>query len=290
MNIGFIGLGAMGGPMAENLVKANHNVFVYDVSESAREMLEEKGATNCSNVAVLAENADVILVSLPNSQIVESTMLTENGVFANAKKGAIIIDMSSVSPTSTKKLETIANDRQLNYVDAPVSGGVAGAKNGTLTIMVGAKDEVMENILPILNILGKNIYHVGETGLGDTIKIVNNLLLGCNMVALAEAVVLGQKSGLSPETMYEIVKMSSGNSYVLNAKMEKFILPEQYEGGFAVNLQHKDLGLALELGNELDVSLPFTTLASQIFEAVKEKGMGNRDISYLVKHLQELSN
>ncbi|MDF2473495.1 MAG: hgd [Anaerocolumna sp.] len=290
MNIGFIGLGAMGGPMAENLVKANHNVFVYDVSESAREMLEEKGATNCSNVAVLAENADVILVSLPNSQIVESTMLTENGVFANAKKGTTIIDLSSVSPTSTKKLEAIANDKQLNYVDAPVSGGVAGAKNGTLTIMVGAKDEVMENILPILNILGKNIYHVGETGLGDTIKIVNNLLLGCNMVALAEAVVLGQKSGLSPETMYEIVKMSSGNSYVLNAKMEKFILPEQYEGGFAVNLQHKDLGLALELGKELDVSLPFTTLASQIFEAVKEMGMGNRDISYLVKHLQDLNN
>ncbi len=268
MNIGFIGLGAMGSPMAENLIKAGYKVFVFDISEQAGKLLEEKGAINCKSIAVLAESAEVIFSSLPNSQIVENTMLADNGVFAHAKEGTIIIDLSSVSPTSTKKLETLADKRGLKYADAPVSGGVAGARAGALTIMVGAKREVMDEIRPILNVLGKNIYYVGETGLGDTIKIVNNLLLGCNMAALAEAVVLGQKSGLSPDTMYEIVKMSSGNSYVLNAKMERFILAGQYEGGFAVNLQHKDLGLALELGKELEVSLPFTALASQIFERV----------------------
>lgn len=287
MKIGFIGLGAMGEPMAKNLVNAYKTVYVYDIAEQARKKLEEQGAIACSNIAELSKNAEIIVCSLPNSAIVENIMTGEDGVFAHAKENTIVIDMSSVSPTCTIKMEEIARQHHCFYADAPVSGGVMGAVNATLTIMVGAKPEVMAKIEPVLRNLGKNIYHVGEAGSGDSIKIVNNLLLGCNMIAVAEALMLGQKSGLSLETMLEIVKVSSGNSYVFGAKMENFILKQQYDGGFAIQLQHKDLNLALELAEELEVDLPLVKLSSDLYERVKEAGLGKKDISYMVPFLEE---
>lgn len=289
MKIGFIGLGAMGAPMAKKLVNVYETVYVYDIEEQARKNLEEQGAIACTTIAQLAKNAEIILCSLPNSSIVEHIMTGEEGVFAYAEEGTIVIDLSSVSPTCTIKMEKLAEQHHCFYADAPVSGGVTGAANATLTIMAGAKPEVMEKIKPVLSHLGKNIYHVGDTGSGDSIKIVNNLLLGCNMAAVAEALLLGQKSGLSLETILEIVKVSSGNSYVFGAKVENFIMKQQYEGGFAIQLQHKDLNLALELAGELEVELPLVKLSSDIYQRVMEAGLGKKDISYLVPFSEEKS-
>lgn len=288
MKIGFIGVGNMGKPMARNLLKAGYSVSVYDLMEANVNELAAEGAIPCKTNLELAASVDVVFASLPNAAIVASVMAGPNGVISACKPGTTIIDMSSVSPSSTRKMAKLATDKGVNYVDAPVSGGTAGAAAGTLTIMVGADDEVFEKIKPVLEVIGKNIYHVGGTGLGDAIKIVNNLLLGCNMVALAEALVLGAKCGLKPETMRDIISVSSGNSYALGAKLEKFIMAGDFSGGFMTDLQYKDLGLALESAKEVAMPLPMTAVATEVFEMARAAGLGREDMSSVIKVWEQL--
>lgn len=287
MHIGFIGLGAMGKPMAKNLVHA-YKLSVNDIIEPAIEELVGMGATRCASPRDIALNTDVIITMLPNASIVENVLCSSNGVFAGVKEGQIIIDMSSVAPHSTRKMAKIAMEKGVKYIDAPVSGGVVGAEGGTLTIMVGGDKDTVQKIQPILDTLGKNIYHVGEVGSGDAVKIVNNLLLGANMAAVAEALVLGVKAGLKPETMYEIIKSSSGRSYALEAKMPKFILKGNFAQGFAVDLQYKDLDLAIDTAKNLGVPMPVTNTAQQVFEMARAKGLGREDISAIIKVWEEL--
>lgn len=289
MKIGFVGLGAMGKPMACNLLKAGYEVYAFDVVEAAVREMEGKGARGCATAGELAGKADAIICSLPNAKIVESVMCSEGGVFENCKAGTIIIDMSSVAPNSTKAMAKKAAEKGIGYIDAPVSGGVSGAAAGTLTIMVGADDAAFEKVKPVLDVLGKNIYHVGEVGGGDAIKMVNNLLLGCNMAALSEALTLGVKCGLSVETMKEVISVSSGRSYALDAKLEKFIMADQFTGGFAVDLQYKDLGLALEASRDERVPLPMTAAAVQVYEMARAKGQGREDMSSVVKVWEDLT-
>ncbi len=288
MKIGFIGVGNMGKPMARNLLKAGYSVSVYDLMEANVNELAAEGAIPCKTNLELAASVDVIFASLPNAAIVASVMAGPSGVISACKPGATIIDMSSVSPSSTRKMAKLATDKGVNYVDAPVSGGTAGAAAGTLTIMVGADDAVFEKIKPILEVIGKNIYHVGGTGLGDAIKIVNNLLLGCNMVSLAEALVLGAKCGLKPETMRDIISVSSGNSYALGAKLDKFIMAGDFSGGFMTDLQYKDLGLALESAKEVAMPLPMTAVATEVFEMARAAGLGREDMSSVIKVWEQL--
>ena len=288
MKIGFIGVGNMGKPMARNLLKAGYSVSVYDLMEANVNELAAEGAIPCKTNLELAASVDVVFASLPNAAIVASVMAGPSGVISACKPGATIIDMSSVSPSSTRKMAKLATDKGVNYVDAPVSGGTAGAAAGTLTIMVGADDAVFDKIKPILEVIGKNIYHVGGTGLGDAIKIVNNLLLGCNMVSLAEALVLGAKCGLKPETMRDIISVSSGNSYALGAKLEKFIMAGDFSGGFMTDLQYKDLGLALESAKEVAMPLPMTAVATEVFEMARAAGLGREDMSSVIKVWEQL--
>ncbi|SHK45700.1 NAD(P)-dependent oxidoreductase [Hespellia stercorisuis] len=283
MNIGFIGLGAMGGPMASNLLQISNKVYVYDTQREAAAALEEKGAVYCSTLKTLAQHCDYILTSLPNGSIVESVMTGEEGIFSSCAAQTTIIDLSSVAPSTSQKLAKLAQHYQLFYLDAPVSGGVAGAKSGTLTFMIGGNKTVYENARPIFDCLGKTCFHVGDVGAGDAMKIINNLLLGCNMAALSEAFTLGKKCGLDPQMMYDIIKVSSGRSYALEAKTEKFILADQYEGGFSINLQHKDLNLALEAAKDTTTPVPMTSSATQIYEVAKTMEYGTSDISALVK-------
>lgn len=289
MKIGFIGLGAMGRPMASNLLSAGYEVHAFDVVEAAVKELEAKGAVGHGAASELAGQVDVIICSLPNAKIVEGVMCGENGVLDRCKQNAIIIDMSSVAPNSTREMAKKAAAKGVHYIDAPVSGGVSGAAAGTLTIMVGADDETFAKVKPIFDVLGKNIYHVGEVGGGDAIKMVNNLLLGCNMAALAEALALGVKCGLSVETMKQVISVSSGRSYALDAKLEKFIMAGQFAGGFAVDLQYKDLGLALEASRDERVPLPMTAAASQVYEMARAKGQGREDMSSVVKVWEDLT-
>lgn len=288
--IGFIGLGAMGKPMALNLLKAGYSVLAFDINQNMVDEIAKQGAVPCTSSGEVAVAADVMITSLPNAGIVEAVMVGSEGIFSQCKAGTTIIDMSSVSPSSTLKMAALAKPLGIDYVDAPVSGGTKGAEAGTLTIMVGADDAVFERIKPILEVIGSDIYHVGATGTGDAVKIVNNLMLGCNMAILAEALILGVKCGLKVETMQQIISKSSGRSYVMDAKLEKFIMKDSFEGGFAMDLQHKDLGLALEAGKENHIPLPMTALATQIFESGRASGLGREDMSAIIKVWEKITN
>ncbi len=290
MTIGFIGLGAMGNPMAANLLKNNDTVKVFDMNPAAVVTLVEKGAIAAQDIPSLADGCDVVLTSLPNGAIVEGVMLGDNGVIKHINSGGLIIDLSSVAPETSKKMAKEASAYEVDYMDSPVSGGVAGAVAGTLTFMVGASEAGYAKGLPVLEAMGKNIFHVGEVGSGDAMKIVNNLLLGCNMAALSESLNLGLKCGLDLETMYNILKISSGRSYALEAKMEPFIMAGKLDGGFAINLQHKDLGLALEAGKDTITPTPMTAAATQVFGLAKSMDYGTNDISSLVSMWQEICN
>ncbi|MDF2927158.1 MAG: hgd [Paenibacillaceae bacterium] len=283
MQIGFIGLGIMGSAMAENLVKAEHRVQVYDVSPQSVEALAQAAAVACSSVAEACRGASVICLSLPNDSIVTSVLTGPDGVLASAVPGSVIIDFSSISPDTVKALAQTAEECGLTYVDAPVSGGRSGAEAGTLTIMAGCTDQVLEVIRPVLEGVGKRIFALGASGCGAAVKIVNNLLLGVSMAAMGEALALGAKYGLTAAVMNEVVSVSSGRSYVWEAKMKPFVMADSYEGGFAVALQRKDLNLALAAAAQAGLSMPMTEAAEQLFAEAQEHGFGKLDISSVVK-------
>lgn len=289
-NIGFIGLGAMGNPMALNLALAGYKVYAYDVSKDAVNRLakESNNVMSCSSLAEVAKNSEMILSSLPNDAIVTETMSGIDGVINNCSKGTIIVDLSSVSSKTSQDMYKIAKEKGVDYMDAPVSGGVAGAKKGTLTLMVGGDKEVFDKAVEVLNCIGKNINYIGEIGLGDAIKIVNNLILGCNMATLSQALLLGRKLGLSYETMNSIIGSSSGNSYVFNAKMENFIIPDKFDGGFAIALQKKDMGLALASAEDVGVNLSMGKEAIGLFEEAMKMGYEKNDISALTKAVSKM--
>lgn len=290
MKVGFIGIGVMGKPMAKNILRAGYPLFVNDVNEAAVQELVTEGAKWVQNPRILAQEVDVVITMLPNGEIVERVLLGEQGVFAGAKAGLTIIDMSSVAPTFTRKMAKLAFEQQLDYLDAPVSGGVKGAAEGTLTIMVGGEKELVERYQALLGVMGKKIYHVGKAGAGDAVKIVNNLLLGVNMAAAAEAFILGTKLGLDPQVLLEIIGASSGNSYALTAKMPNFVFKGQFEAGFAIDLQYKDLELAIQTAKEGNVPMILTNVAQQVFEQARAAGLGREDISAVIKPLEDLLN
>lgn len=288
MKIGFIGLGVMGGRMAKNFLKAGHQVVVSDVVQANVDSLVEAGAVAASSIRELAQAAEIVFTSLPNGAIVRAVLLGEGGLFEHLPANSIVVDLSSIEPDAARQLTTEAHDRSLYFADAPVSGGIAGAEQGTLTIMVGAAPEVFEKIDPLLANIGKKVFHVGPPGAGQAMKMINNMLLAANMASLAEALVLGQKQGLSFEMMRDIISVSSGNSYVLSAKMNNFILKNDYTPGFTVDLQYKDLGLAIASGRSEQMPLPMANAASQVYELARANHLNNDDISVLVHLWQSL--
>lgn len=288
MKVGFIGIGAMGKPMAKNLLNAGYDLTVNDVNEAAVAEMVALGAKEAHTPAELAAKVDVVITMLPNFNVVASCMEGANGVLAGAKEGTVIIDMSSVSPGQTRKMAEKAEKNGLVYLDAPVSGGVTGAEKGSLTIMIGGPEDTVKKVMGIFNTLGKKVYHVGPVGSGDAVKIVNNLLLGINMTAVAEALVLGVKAGLKPKVLLEIIGFSSGRSYALEAKAEKFIMKGNFEPGFTIDLQYKDLELATQTAKDLGVPMYLANLSQQIFENARAAGLGKKDISAVIQILEKL--
>lgn len=289
MQVGFIGIGAMGKPMAANLLQAGFDLTVYDVSGDAVEQMAKAGAKPGATPKEVALASEVVITMLPNFHTVSGVLQGASGVLAGARQGMTLIDMSSVSPTQTRQLVPLAEERGMVYLDAPVSGGVAGAEKGALTIMVGGPAAAVEKMMPVFQAMGKKIYHVGSVGSGDAMKIINNLLLGVHTAALAEALVLGVKAGLDPRMMREIIGASSGNSYALEAKMPNFILKGNFEPGFAMDLQYKDLELATQTGKDLGMPLYMGNLAQQIFEQARAAGLGKKDISAVIRLWEELA-
>ncbi|MBP2641294.1 MAG: beta-hydroxyacid dehydrogenase, 3-hydroxyisobutyrate dehydrogenase [Firmicutes bacterium] len=285
--VGFIGLGAMGRPMASNVLKAGYELTVFDVVKTAVEQMAEQGAKTALTPREVAERCDVVLISLPNAKIVEAVMTGEDGLLVGAHKGQIFIDLSSVTPEHTRRMAKLAEAKGVDYMDAPISGGVAGATSGTLTIMVGGSEHALAQCQDILQVIGKKIFHAGSVGAGDAVKLVNNLLLGINMAAVAEAMTLGVKAGLDPKVLLEIISVSSGRSYALEAKVPGFILKRNFEPGFAVDLQYKDLEMAVQTGKELGMPLLLTNVAQQVYETAKAKGLGRKDISSIITLSEE---
>lgn len=288
MKIGFIGLGRMGKHMATNVVKAGFDTYVNDLVPALVDQLVALGAKHCPTNQALAAEVDVAFTMLPNGAIVESVMCGPEGVLAACKSGTIIVDMSSVAPETTQKMARAAAEKGVKYIDAPVSGGTAGAEAGTLTIMVGADDETFEKVKPVLQAIGRSIHHIGGVGMGDAMKIVNNMLLAANMASLAEALVLGAKCGLDPDTMYDIISTSSGNSYALTAKMKKFIMADAFEPGFALDVQYKDLTLAQEASRTAKTPIPMSNTCIAIYEQARAAGLGGEDMSAVIKVWERL--
>ncbi len=290
MKIGFIGLGVMGKRMAKRFHDEGYNIKVFDVMKAALDEFKKLGVKTGSSPGDVAAETDVIFMSLPNSQVVTNVVVGKDGILSKARQGTIIVDLSSITPKAIKDIYKKTISKGVEVLDAPVSGGSAGAKAGTLTIMVGGKKKVLEKVEHLLKVIGKTIYHVGDVGAGDSVKLVNNLLLGANMVAVAEALVLGVKAGLNPEIIFDVITNSSGNSYALKAKYPKFISQGNFEPGFMVDLQYKDLQLAVETAKDLGIPLLMGNMAQQIFDIAKAERLGQKDISSVINLYEKWSD
>ncbi|MEE8569589.1 MAG: 2-hydroxy-3-oxopropionate reductase [Candidatus Bathyarchaeia archaeon] len=288
VKIGYIGLGVMGKPMAKNLLKAGHQLVVYDVVKEKVDDLVQAGAEPADNCRDAASRGDIIILMLPDSPEVEAVMLGEEGVLEGARPGSIIIDMSSISPLVDIALEKKAREKSLKMMDAPVSGGEPGAVAGTLAIMVGGDASTFDEIKGILNVMGKSVVRVGEIGAGQFTKLANQILVAVHLQAMSEALVFAKKAGLDVQKVYDAVKGGLAGSNVLNAKVP-LVLKRNYKPGFRIKLHIKDLKNALIVGRELGIPLPATALAQTFFEACDAAGRGNLDHGALITVTEELA-
>jgi 3-hydroxyisobutyrate dehydrogenase len=288
VSVGFIGLGNMGNPMAANVLKNGFPVTVFDKNPRTMENLVQAGAKAASSAKQVAESAEILLTCLPGSPEVEALYLEAGGLIEIAKSGTVLVDLSSVLPSTPRKLEPRATARGLQYLEAPVSGGVTGARAATLAIMTGGDAAVLERVRPILRAIGPNIYHVGKAGAGNTIKAINNMMSSVNALAMMEGMVLGLKAGLDLETMAKIVKASSGNSNAL-ARVERNLLPRDFEPGFKVQLMNKDLDTFNTIARELHVPVSFANIAQRYQQAALAAGLGEKDTSVVFTLIERLA-
>lgn len=291
MQIGFIGIGVMGRPMALNLLKAGHHVTLFARHPEKPEVQEvlQAGAKQAPSPRAVAMVADMVITMLPNSPQVEEVVAGEQGVLAGARKGLIIIDMSTIAPASSRKLGEIAAAKGAHFLDAPVSGGSQGAINGTLSIMVGGAQDIFEQIRPVLESMGKNIFYVGPQGTGEIVKLVNNMLAGTIAAAISEAFVLGVKAGADVDMMAKIIGVSTGGSWQLANQFPLRAFNGSFQPGFMTDLLHKDLGLALDLAEENKTTTPLTALARQMYEMARAAGYGRADYTSLLKVLEQMA-
>ena len=285
----FIGLGNMGLPMALNLARKGDEVCGFDLSQPSVEKLVQGGGRAGADRAAEVAAADVVITMLPASKHVEEILLGSGGVVAAARPGALLIDCSSIAPASSRRVAEAAAARGLDCLDAPVSGGTAGATNGTLTFMVGGPDAVLERARPTLEKMGKAIFHAGGHGAGQTAKICNNMMLGVQMVGACEAIRLGQANGLDAAVLSDIMAKSSGRNWVLElynpcpGVMDNVPASRGYSGGFGVDLMLKDLGLAMEAAVASGACIPLGALARNMFDLHSKSGAGALDFSSIFR-------
>lgn len=286
--VGFVGLGIMGGPMAKNLIEAGHELVLYNRTREKAEELAGDGVEVAESPKQVAEQSDIIITMLPDSPQVEEVLAGENGVLEGVKEGALIVDMSTISPVVTRELAERVEERGASLLDAPVSGGDVGAKQGTLSIMVGGSEEDFQRAEPLFEVMGKVATHVGPVGAGQTAKACNQIVVALNIEALSEALVLGSKAGVDPAKILDAISGGLAGSAVMEAKREK-MLGHDFDPGFRIELHHKDLGIALAAGREYGVSLPITAIVDQMLETLKAKGRGDRDHSAILALVEDLA-
>ncbi len=290
-NIAFIGLGNMGLPMAKNLLGAGHNVLGFDLSEDARAGLAGAGGQAFATVAEAVADADVVISMLPSGAIVKAVYEGEDGVFKNAKAGALMIDSSTIDVTTARDVAQEAKAHGFEMVDAPVSGGVGGAAAGTLAFMVGGTAAGFAKASPILEPMGAKIVHCGASGNGQAAKICNNMLLAISMIGVSEAFNLGRALGLDDQTFYDVAANASGQCWSLTSycpvpgPVPASPANNAYQPGFATALMHKDLGLAMEAVASAGANTPLGHLAADIYSTMNDEGHGGVDFSGVIKHL-----
>jgi 3-hydroxyisobutyrate dehydrogenase-like beta-hydroxyacid dehydrogenase len=281
--VGFIGLGTMGRPMSTNVLKKGYPLTVFDVVPSAVEWLRELGAEAAGSPRELAERSGVVITSLPNAPDVEHVYLDADGLLAGAKAGSILIEMSTIDPLTSRKLSAACKAKGVRMLDAPVAKTSDAAISGTLTIMAGGDEATYNEALPILQTMGTDIFYCGAEGTGHAMKLVNNLVSATLTMVNSEALVLGAKCGLTVETMLEVMRSSAANNGVLMNTMPRRVLGGDDTPGFMLKLGHKDLGLILQLGYLLGVSLPVTAVAREQLSQGAAEGLGDKDMSTFLK-------
>jgi 3-hydroxyisobutyrate dehydrogenase len=286
--VGFIGVGNMGNPMAGNVLKAGFPLTVYDKNPAATRNLVEAGATAAASLADVTARAEVVMTCLPASPDVEALYLDAGGLVERARPGTILIDLSSVLPSTPRKLEPAAVARGLHFLEAPVSGGTAGARAATLAVMVGGDPQVLERARPVLRALGPNIFSVGPVGAGNTVKAINNMMACVNSLAMMEGLVLGVKAGLDPMIVYDVVKASSGGSKALE-RIPSALVPRRFEPGFKVQLMNKDLDTFNAIARELHVPVSFANVAQRYQQAALAAGLADMDTSAVVQIIEQLA-
>jgi len=291
--VGFIGLGNMGGHMARNLLSKGHSLVVYDVYPEVMAALVEAGAVATHSPGEVAEKTNRIVTMLPNSPNVVEAYLGANGILSAAKPGTLLLDSSTIDPSTSKDIATEAKKKNVVYMDAPVSGGVNVAKAGNLTFMVGGDAKDFTTAKALLECMGKNIVHCGVVGTGQAAKICNNMLLAIGMIGTSETINLGKRLGLDPKLLSQILNTSSGrcwSSEVYNpvpGLLEGVPSNNDYQGGFSTALMTKDLGLAQNAATKTTSPTPLGSMCHQIYRIMCQKGFSNKDFSYIYQFLQE---
>jgi len=280
MKVGFIGVGNMGGPMCRNIIKrSNHQVTVFDLNPAAVKTCTDLGGTAAKSIAEVTKGADVVMTSLPMPKDVEAVTLGDSGILANIAKGQTYIDLSTNAPSMVKKIGAAMAAKGIAMLDAPVSGGTVGAAAATIAIMVGGDKKVFDDALPVLQSFSANVIHMGGLGTGTVAKLVNNMMAFCNAAAASEGMMLGVTAGLDPAKLSQVIASSSGNSAVFKSFSERALSGQFSPPSFALNLAHKDLHLAMELADELDVPLPLGSATHNLQRMARKMGMGNADSS-----------
>jgi 2-hydroxy-3-oxopropionate reductase len=287
--VGFIGLGLMGMPMARNLLRAGFPLVVHNRTREKAETLGMEGAEVADFPADVAAHCDLVITMLPDGPDVEQVVTGEHGILTRVRRGALLIDMSTISPVTTRRIAAALEGVGASMLDAPVSGGDVGAIQGTLSIMVGGTEVDVERALPYLRALGKTIVHVGGQGAGQVTKAANQVVVGLTIAAVSEALVLASRGGVAPEKLFEVLGGGLAGNRVLEVKREK-LLKHDFTLGFRAELHHKDLGIALAAARDSGVVLPVTAIVDQLFLTMRQKGWGGEDHSGLLQVIEDLSN
>ena len=278
----------MGKPMAKNLLKAGYELVVFDINQDAVNEVVAAGAVKAENAKEVAAKSEAVITMLPNSPHVKTAVLGENGVLAGAKPGLILIDMSSIAPLAAQEVAAAVAKQGVEMLDAPVSGGEPKAIDGSLSIMVGGKQEIFDRCVELLSKMGKSVVRCGDIGAGNTTKLANQIIVALNIAALSEALVLATKAGVDPELVFNAIRGGLAGSTVMEAKAP-MILAGNFKPGFKIDLHIKDLANAIETGHEVGVPLPLTSSVMEILQALKVDGKGQNDHSGIAMYYEKMA-
>jgi len=288
LKVGVIGVGEIGSRMAKRLHQSGDEVFVYDIDSAKMKPLAEIGIHAMSSSAEVARMSDFIITCVVDPKSVEEAVLGKNGVMEGARAGTVLIETTSSSPFTTRKIAEKLKEKNVDVIDAPVSRGVPAAENGTLSIMVGGDEEVLQKCLPVLRKLGTDIFHVGGLGAGHVVKALNMLLLGAHLIAAAEVVALGIKQGLDPRNILEVINVSSGENFMTSNHFLKYVLPKTYDSKFTVDLMLKDIRIGTEIARELGLPSISFSRVEEIYTMAAAHGLGAEDNTKLVPFIESL--